>query len=79
MQPTLKRRHAHENVKSVGLDVHKDTVAIAVADGGARDETRLYGTASSDLRPLEKALRKIGGKGITVQVIYEAGPSGFVI
>jgi transposase len=35
--------------KYVGLDVHKDTTVIAVADGGREGDVRLYGEVSSDL------------------------------
>lgn len=63
--------------KYVGLDVHKDTTVIAVAEDGRTGEQRLYGTISSDLHALEKALRKLGGEGITLHVAYEAGPTGF--
>ncbi|MCX6952241.1 MAG: IS110 family transposase [Verrucomicrobia bacterium] len=65
--------------KYVGLDVHKDTTVIAVADGGRDGEVRLYGEISADLGALEKVLRKLGGEGITLHVVYEAGPTGFVI
>jgi transposase len=65
--------------KFVGLDVHKDTVVIAIAEAGRAGEVRAYGTISNDLHALEKALRKIGGEGITLHVVYEAGPTGFVI
>ena len=65
--------------KYVGLDVHKDTTVIAVADGGRLGEVRLFGTVSSDLRALEKALKKIGGEGVTLHVVYEAGPTGYVV
>ena len=27
----------------VGLDVHKDTISVALAEGGKRDEVREYG------------------------------------
>jgi len=63
----------------VGLDVHKDTVTIAVADEGRQGEVRIYGQVSSDLRAVEKALRKIGADGGTLHVVYEAGPTGFVL
>ena len=65
--------------KYVGLDVHKDTTVIAVADGGRDGEVRLYGEISSDLGALEKVLRKLGGEGIALRVVDEAGPTGFVV
>jgi transposase len=65
--------------KYVGLDVHKDTTVIAVAEAGRTGEVRLYGTISSDLGALEKVLRKLGGEGITLHVVYEAGPTGYVL
>lgn len=65
--------------KYVGLDVHKDTTVIAVADGGRDGEVRLYGEISSDLGALERVLRKLGGDGVTLHVVYEAGPTGFVV
>ena len=65
--------------KYVGLDVHKDTTVIAVAEGDRQGEVRLYGTISSDLHAVEKALRKIGGEGVTLHVVYEAGPTGYVV
>ncbi|MDB6147517.1 MAG: transposase [Spartobacteria bacterium] len=40
---------------------------------------RLYGEISSDFGALEKVLRKLGGAGVTLHVVYEAGPTGFVL
>jgi transposase len=65
--------------KYVGLDVHKDTTVVAVADGGRQGEVRLHGTISSDLRALEKALKKIGGEEVKLHMVYEAGPTGYVV
>ena len=33
----------------IGLDVHKDSITVAVAQGGRDGEVRLYGTISNDL------------------------------
>ena len=65
----------------LGLDVHKDSTTIAIAEPGAKGEIRLFGTVSSDIDRLEKALRRIGKThpNAHLQVVYEAGPCGFVI
>ena len=58
------------NDKFIGLDVHKDTIVIAIAEGGRGGEERAYGTISNDLHALEKTLRKLGGEGVTLHVVY---------
>jgi transposase len=65
----------------IGLDVHKDSTTIAVAEPGPKGEIRLFGSISSDIDRLEKALRRIGKAhpNTQLQVAYEAGPCGFVI
>ena len=65
--------------KYVGLDVHKDTTVVAVAESGREGEVRIYGMISSDLHALERVLGKLGGEDVTLHVVYEAGPTGYVL
>jgi transposase len=59
----------------VGLDVHKDTIAVAVAEAG-RAPARLVGGIAHDVGKLLKVLAHYGEPG-WVQVVYEAGPTGY--
>jgi transposase len=66
-----------EKVRFVGLDVHKESIAIAVADGagGAPEDV---GIIPNDMAALLKRLRKLG-VGVRLRCCYEAGPTGFVL
>ena len=59
----------------VGLDVHKDSIAVAVAEAG-RAPARLIGSIAHDVGKLRKLLARYGEPG-AVQVVYEAGPTGY--
>ena len=63
----------------VGLDVHKDSIDIALADDGRNGEIRFYGTISGDLDSLDKAIRKFRRAGIELRFVYEAGPCGYEV
>jgi len=64
--------------KFIGLDVHQDTIAIAIAEADTK-EVRFYGTVRGTTEALHSALKKIGQDGSALCVCYESGPTGFVI
>jgi transposase len=61
----------------VGLDVHKATIAVAVARGGLRDAADFLGTIENTPAALGKLLVKLGRKHDQLSFCYEAGPCGY--
>lgn len=59
----------------VGLDIHKDSIAIAVAEAG-RLPPRFVGTTPPQMASLCKALTRCA-KRQSALVVYEAGPCGY--
>ncbi len=58
----------------VGLDVHKDTIAVAYAPDGA--EVVSWGTIGTRQCDVDKLIRKLQSKGGELVFVYEAGPCG---
>ena len=67
-----------QRMKFVGLDVHKDSIDVAVAEGGDA-AVRHVGRIGGDLAAVDRVLRKVVQEGCVLKVIYEAGPCGYVI
>jgi transposase len=64
------------SVVYVGLDVHKDSIVIAVAREG-RQAAEKWKTIPYDSTRLRKALKTLVKKDELLKVCYEAGPTGF--
>ena len=69
----------NHSITSVGLDVHKDSIEIALAEHSESQEVRRYGEVGGDLASLNKAVRKLQSKGTELRFVYEAGPCGYDI
>jgi len=61
--------------KFVGMDVSKETIAIAIAKSG-REEPRFWGTIPHKPEAVRKWLKEMGNKE-NLEVCYEAGPTGY--
>jgi len=65
-------------VHYIGLDVHKETIAVAIAPAD-NTEVRRYGIIGGTLDALDKLLKKIQPENVELRLVYEAGPCGYVI
>ena len=70
------------SITHVGLDVHKDSIVVSLADAGlrgSRGEVREYGKIVNTAAAIERLARKLAAKGNELRFCYEAGPCGYGI
>jgi transposase len=70
----MKRTNAY-----VGLDVHKDSIAVAVADSERDSEVRFYGTIQNEIQALTSLMKRLSKAHKIIEVAYEAGPTGYCV
>ena len=58
----------------VGLDVHKDSIAVAHARGESADPLVFLGAVGTRQADLDKLIRRLQAKSPTLVFAYEAGP-----
>ena len=65
-----------EKVRFLGLDVHAETIAVAVAE--PEGEVRSLGTIPNRAESIRKLIKKLGPAD-KLRACYEAGPTGYVV
>ena len=65
-----------DSIIYVGLDVHKDTIAVALAEGR---EVRNHGKIANTPGALKTLCAKLVRDGGKLRFCYEAGPCGYGI
>ena len=61
----------------IGLDVHKETIAVAYVAEEREAEVIFLGTIGTRPCDIAKLIRKLQAKGKTLHFVYEAGPCGY--
>src|SRR5437773_12384602 len=61
----------------VGLDVHKDSIAVAYAPEDRGAEVASLGSIGTRQCDIDTLIRKLQSKGATLVFVSEAGPCGY--
>src|SRR5216117_1789634 len=61
----------------VGLDVHKDAIAVAYAPEERGTEVASLGSIGTRQCDIDKLIRTLQSKGAALVFVYEAGPCGY--
>ena len=65
------------SITYVGLDVHKATISVAVAEGRRDGEVRQVGVFPNRPEQIAKLVERLGKGGRRLSLCYEAGPCGY--
>lgn len=65
-------------VHYIGLDVHKESIAVSIAPQNST-EVRRYGIIGGTLDAVDKLIKRLSKPEVELRFVYEAGPCGFVL
>jgi len=63
----------------IGLDVHKDSIAVAYAEASSSAPAQFVGTIGTRRADIDKMVRRLQSKAARLVFAYEAGPCGYVL
>jgi transposase len=72
----MRKEPVMSKVRCIGLDVHADTIAVAVAEPNG--DVRSVGSIPNRAESIRKLVKKLG-PAEQLRVCYEAGPTGYVV
>jgi len=61
----------------VGMDVHKETIEVAIGTNRLNGTVRHYGRIPNRIDAIDKLVAKLKRQAATLMFVYEAGPCGF--
>ena len=67
----------HRQIRYLGLDVHKATIAVAIADESGAPTS--YGSIANEPSAIRTLMTRLGGSDVQLHVAYEAGPTGYAL